>query len=34
MNLPFYSNMPIVAGLIGALIGRHYYKKYRRKKGG
>ena len=30
MHLPFYSYMPIVAGLIGA----HYYKKYRRKKGG
>lgn len=32
MNLPWYSYLPVVAGIIGGLIGGHYYKKYNRKK--
>ena len=32
MNLPFYSYLPILAGLIGAFIGGRIYKKNQRKK--
>ncbi len=32
MNLPWYSYLPVVAGLIGALIGNHYYKKANKGK--
>ena len=32
MNLPFYSYLPIVAGIIGGIIGGVIYKKNRRKK--
>lgn len=32
MNLPFYSYLPVVAGIIGGIIGGVIYKKNRRKK--
>ncbi len=32
MNLPLYSYLPILAGLIGAFIGGRIYKKNQRKK--
>lgn len=32
MNLPFYSYLPILAGLIGAFIGGRIYKNNQRKK--
>lgn len=32
MNLPFYSYLPILAGLIGAFIGSRIYKNNQRKK--
>lgn len=33
LNLPWYSYLPIVGGIIGAIIGGYYHKKYQRKKG-
>lgn len=32
MSLPLYSYLPVLAGLIGGLIGGYYYKKNKRKK--
>ena len=32
MNLPWYSFLPVVAGIIGGLIGGYYHKKYNREK--
>lgn len=32
MSLPFYSYLPVLAGLIGGLIGGYYYKKNKRQK--
>lgn len=32
MSLPFYSYLPVLAGLIGGLIGGYYYKKIKRQK--
>lgn len=32
MNLPFYSYLPVVAGIIGGIIGGVIYKKNQRKK--
>lgn len=32
INLPWYSYLPIVGGLIGAIIGGSIYKKNQRKK--
>lgn len=31
MNLPFYSYLPVVAGIIGGIIGGVIYKKNQRK---
>lgn len=32
MSLPLYSYLPVLAGLIGGLIGGYYYKKNKRHK--
>ncbi len=32
MNLPFYSYLPVVAGIVGGVIGGVIYKKNQRKK--
>lgn len=32
MSLSWYTFLPLAGGLIGALIGAHYHKKYERKK--
>ncbi len=32
MNLPWYSYLPIAAGIIGGLIGGYYHKRYKQKK--
>lgn len=34
MNLPFYAYLPVVAGIIGGLIGGHIYRKNRLRKAG
>lgn len=31
-ELPWYSYLPIVAGIVGGIIGGYYYNKPRRKK--
>lgn len=28
-TLPWYSYLPLVAAIIGAIIGNHYYKEYK-----
>lgn len=32
VNLPWWSYMPIAAGIIGGLVGGYFYKKAQRKK--
>lgn len=32
MNLPWYAYLPVVAGIIGGLIGGCYYKRNKDKK--
>lgn len=32
MNLPWYIYLPVAAGIIGGLIGGHYYRKNQDKK--
>lgn len=32
MTLPWYSYLPIAAGIIGGLIGGYYYKQYNLRK--
>lgn len=34
MTLPWYSYLPIAAGIIGGFIGGYYYKKYNQRKQG
>jgi len=33
MNLPWYVYLPVIAGIIGGLIGGSYYKRNKDKKG-
>lgn len=33
MNLHWWYFLPVVAGIVGGIIGGYYYKNYNRKKG-
>lgn len=32
MNLPWYCYLPVIAGVIGGLIGGYYHKKEKQRK--